>query len=133
MQDIKISQILDDLTRGLTRSPKSTGYNSEIGSIQEKYNLTNKEVNYLFKNEKLKGARVGQPVRINIIDDTEKKDPEQDVSYIESALAEDIHTQEVPNTSGLTADHFKNDWDEEVERANNIRKMANEALNNTQS
>ena len=48
MQDIKISQVLDDLNRGLTRSPKSPGYNPEIGSIQEKYNLTNKEVKYLF-------------------------------------------------------------------------------------
>ena len=40
MQDIKISQILDDLERGVTRTSDSPGYKSELGSIKDNYNLT---------------------------------------------------------------------------------------------
>lgn len=121
MQDIKISQVLDDLNRGLTRSPDTPGYDPEVGSIKEKYNLTNKELKYLFASPKLKNRRTGQTVMINIIDDTEET-PE--------VLSE---STEVPNNSGLTSEHFINEWDKEVEQAQNIRKMAQEALGNTQS
>lgn len=109
MQKIKISQILDDLNRGLTRSPKTGGYNPEIGSIKEKYNLTNKELKYLFDNPKLKGRRAGQVVNITVEDDTEEK-------------------EEVVNNSGLTPEHFDNPWQEEVERAREAKEVAKQAL-----
>ena len=72
MQDIRISQILDDLERGLTRDVLSVGYNSELGCIQNKYNLNNKELKYLFNHPKLKGKRAKLPVMFNLIDDTER-------------------------------------------------------------
>lgn len=114
MQNIKISEILDDLNRGLARSPKHGGYNPEVGSIQEKYNLTTKELNYLFKHEKLKNSRAGLPVNITIEDDTEEI-----VSEIQ---------QEVPNNSGLTPEHFDSPWNEEINRVRQESRSAIEIL-----
>lgn len=116
MQDIKISEILDDLNRGLSRSPKSSGYKPEIGSVQEKYNLTNKEVTYLFKLPQLKGVRKGDPVRINIIDDTQE-------GYVENTSDESTES-DVPNSTGLTAEHFDNPWEEEIRKAKEIARLA---------
>ena len=117
MKNIKISEILDDLTRGLARSPKHGGYKPEVGSIQEKYNLTTKELNYLFKHEKLKNTRAGLPVGITIEDDT----------------VETVVSEEVPNTSGLSSEHFDNPttdapWNEEINRAREQSRSAVEIL-----
>lgn len=110
MQNIKISEILEDLTRGLARSPKHGGYKPEVGSIQEKYNLTTKELNYLFKHEKLKNTRAGQAVNIVIEDDTE------DISNVEN-LNDAVTVETVVNNSGLEPGHFENPWDEEIRLA----------------
>lgn len=107
MQNIKISEILDDLNRGLARSPKHGGYNPEVGSIQEKYNLTTKELNYLFSHKKLKNTRAGLPVNIVIEDDTE------DISNIEDTVTVD----NVVNNSGLEPEHFDNPWLQQIKEA----------------
>lgn len=117
MQNIKISQILDDLTRGLARSPKHGGYDPEVGSIQEKYNLTTKELNYLFSHKKLKNARAGLPVNISIEDDTEE---------VESEVVSEV--QEVTNNSGLAPEHFDSPWNEEINRAREVSRSAVEIL-----
>ena len=120
MQNIKISEILDDLTRGLARSPKHGGYDPEVGSIQEKYNFSNKELNYLFKHKKLKGTRAGQPVGIMIEDDLE-----------DSPVGElEVTQQEVPNNSGLSPEHFDNPWNEEIRQARELAKNEVEVTTN---
>lgn len=50
---IVISQILQDLKDGYTRTTTSPGYDPEIGSIQEKYNLNKTQVLQLFKHPQL--------------------------------------------------------------------------------
>jgi hypothetical protein len=69
---LTVNQILEDLENGLTRTPSAKNYNSDRGSIMEKYNLTHFEVNELFKHPKLKGKKTKQPreVRFTLIDDT---------------------------------------------------------------
>lgn len=100
MQEIRISQILDDLERGLTRTPLTPGYNPEIGSIKEKYNLTDKELNYLFKNPKLKGKKTKLPVRFNLIDDTEESDDSERAVSVDEAIQGLIgEEEETPNTN----------------------------------
>ena len=70
MKEIKISQILDDLERGLSRESTSPDYNPELGCIKDKYELTNKELKYLFDHPKLKGKRTKLPVMFTLVDDT---------------------------------------------------------------
>lgn len=50
---IKLSDILTDLQNGLTRTKNSSGYNSTIGSIEEKYDLNKRDVSELFKHPAL--------------------------------------------------------------------------------
>lgn len=54
---LTVSGILQDLENGLTRTTTSKNYNPEIGCIQEKYNLTNYDLEMLFKHPKLKGRK----------------------------------------------------------------------------
>ena len=72
-KQITVSQILEDLENGMTRTPSDKKYNSERGSIMEKYSLTKFEVTLLFKNEKLKGKKTKQPRELSfvLVDDTE--------------------------------------------------------------
>ena len=70
LKNITISEVLDDLNRGLTRSSDTPGYKPELGSIMEKYSLTKKELDYLFSHPKLKGRRTKLPVMFNLVDDT---------------------------------------------------------------
>ena len=54
---ITVSGILADLENGCTRTSTSKNYNAEIGCIQNKYNLTNYDLEMLFKHPKLKGKK----------------------------------------------------------------------------
>ena len=54
---ITVSGILADLENGMTRTSTSKNYNAEIGCIQDKYNLTNYDLEMLFKQPKLKGKK----------------------------------------------------------------------------
>lgn len=54
---ITVSGILADLENGLTRTKSSKNYNAELGCIQDKYNLTNYDLEMLFKHPKLKGKK----------------------------------------------------------------------------
>jgi hypothetical protein len=54
---ITVSGILADLENGCTRTSTSKNYNAEIGCIQDKYNLTNYDLEMLFKHPKLKGKK----------------------------------------------------------------------------
>lgn len=50
---LRISEILTDLENGYTRTTTSPGYDSTIGSIEEKYELSKTQVLELFKHPKL--------------------------------------------------------------------------------
>ena len=55
--NVSIKQVLEYLKTGVTRHPDSPGYNPDLKSIQEIYELSKKDVTEIFKHEKLKGVR----------------------------------------------------------------------------
>lgn len=71
---ITISQIKADLQNGYTRKINSINYNPEIGSIEEKYNLSKADVDELFKHPILKKLKTIVPKvpSFILIDDTEE-------------------------------------------------------------
>jgi hypothetical protein len=75
-QGIKVSDVLGLMKIGYTRTPGSTNYNSEIGSVQEHYGLTDYEVKHLYKLKALKNAKtsVAEPINFFIVDEDEEKD-----------------------------------------------------------
>lgn len=83
---IKTSEVLDDLNRGLTRTNKCKGYDPTLGSIQGKYDLTNKEIKYLFSQPALKGKRVKSPVRFTLVDDTPTTESDREVHFLSDSL-----------------------------------------------
>lgn len=68
---VSIRGVIEDLANGVTRCKGDTGYNEELGSIQEKYGLTKSQVNRMFKHPQLKGKRVHVQVEdpFELIDD----------------------------------------------------------------
>jgi hypothetical protein len=60
-KQIKVTEILTDLENGLTRK-----------EIKVKYNLTFKEMQEVFKHEKLRFKKTRQKPNIEVIDDTEE-------------------------------------------------------------
>lgn len=73
---IKISDILQYLQEGYTRTKGEKNYDPEIGSIQEKYDLNKSQIFELFKHEKLKGRKtiVKKIPAFVILDDTVEDD-----------------------------------------------------------
>ena len=89
-KQITVSQILEDLENGMTRTPSDKRYNSEVGSIMEKYNLKKYEVTLLFKNEKLKGKKTKQPRELSfvLVDDTENRNVESSTNNVVNNVEE---------------------------------------------
>lgn len=71
---LRISSLKEDLSNGLARCVGDPGYDSEIGSIQEKYNLSKSDVKAIFQHPKLKGLRkaVIRQESYELIDDIEE-------------------------------------------------------------
>ena len=65
---ISIFDIKNKLNNGVTRRPGDSGYNPELGSIQEHYKLTTSEVAQLFKHPLLAGLKVKKPSRLVIVE-----------------------------------------------------------------
>lgn len=70
---ITVSGILQDLENGLTRTTTGKNYNADIGCIQEKYNLSNYDLEMLFRHPKLKGKKTKSVRTVSFVleDDTE--------------------------------------------------------------
>lgn len=66
---ILASEVLELLASGVTRTTKDKNYNEELGSIEEKYNLSKAEVAALFSHPVLKGARTRTVAPFELIDD----------------------------------------------------------------
>jgi hypothetical protein len=69
---IRISEVLDLLAQGYTRTKDTKKYNPEIGSVEEYYNLTPADVKHLFTHPKLVGRKTLTPkvFSFEIEDDT---------------------------------------------------------------
>ena len=69
MKQISIKGILDDLTNGLTRTVDGKGYNSELGSIEQKYELSKSDVKEIFKHPLLANKKTKLPRAFVLVDD----------------------------------------------------------------
>jgi hypothetical protein len=67
--DISIKSVLEDLGKGVTRTTTSVGYDSTIGSIEEKYNLSKADVSLMFKHPQLANKKTKKAPSFNLIDD----------------------------------------------------------------
>ena len=125
--EIKISSILEDLKNGYTRLKTDKNYNSEIGSIQEKYGLNGIQVFELFKHEKLKGKKtiVKKEPAFTIIDDTNGEevttvsvddiDSPTGEALVEVVEEEVVETEEVPTPGTETSTDIDEHAVEETE------------------
>ena len=88
MSTLKVSEILNHLSNGVTRSKTSKNYNPEYGSLTEKYDVSAREVDEWFKHPALKGKKTKQPfkAKFTIIDDTD-----QDVIVINDTMHENLN------------------------------------------
>lgn len=70
---VSISEVKELLERGYTRTKTAKGYNSEIGSIEEYYNLPSTQVTEMFKHPSLKGIKTKKVVEqmFELVDDTQ--------------------------------------------------------------
>ena len=100
--EIKISEVLTCLKEGYTRTKADKNYDSEIGSIQEKYSLNGIQVFELFKHDKLKGKKtiIKKEPAFTIIDDTNGEVPE--VAAVIEEVVEEIEEVSTPDTPTLT-------------------------------
>lgn len=116
---IKISDVLEAISNGVTRCEGDKNYSPERGSIQERYGLTKAAVIELFKHPKLVGKKVIVP-KFQIIDDTDEAGQpveEGDMSQIvDTNTAEtNMDTTTTVDTLGTTESSENTDTVEEVE------------------
>lgn len=109
---ITVSGILADLANGMTRTTSDKNYDSERGSIQDKYNLNGVEVKELFDHPQLKGKKTILPkTRSFILVDDISAVAESVTSEIEVSTVEQEEVQEETQSS---ADVVIEDTDNEV-------------------
>ena len=98
-----VSQILNDLTNGLTRTSKDTHYNPEKGSIQDKYNLTGVELKVLFSHHQLKGRKVKKESVVLDIEDDITVEPtiEMEANQEETTPVVETQTEETTEFKGF--------------------------------
>jgi hypothetical protein len=74
MSVLKITDILNHLSNGVTRTKNSIAYNPQYGCLTEIYDVTAKEVDIWFQHPKLKGRKTKQPfkTKFTILDDVEE-------------------------------------------------------------
>lgn len=71
-KQISISEIITLMGAGYTRTNTARNYNSEIGSIQDYYDLPKEQVKLLFEHPKLKDVKTTKVVvpMFDLVDDT---------------------------------------------------------------
>ena len=74
MKQISIKEVLDHLSNGVTRTVDSAGYVTEVGSIEEKYDLTKAEIKEMFTHPLLKNKKTKPPKSFTLIDDLTAKE-----------------------------------------------------------
>lgn len=79
---IKVTDVLNMLTQGYTRTNDNKKFNPEIGSIQDHYGLTVAEIKHLFTHPLLVGRKTITPV-------------EYSFEIVEEEVAEEVETETV--------------------------------------
>ena len=89
---IRISDVINMIGTGYTRTPKNAGYNSEIGSIQEHYGLDEKNTKELFRHPKLSGLKTRVPFVpvFSLIDDVAEETTAEAVEETTTENAEPV-------------------------------------------
>lgn len=87
---ITVSQVLELLSSGYTRTTDNPNYNPEIGSIEDELGLTPSEIKHLFTHPKLVGRKTIKPKVYNfeIVDDVE------DLEVVDATEAETVEAEE---------------------------------------
>lgn len=108
---LSIEQIKIDLKSGFTRTNKDKNFDPAIGSIEDKYGLTNTEVLEVFSHPELKGLRTVVP---------------------KSRI---IFVEELPQTSQVVTTEEQNDTQEQIldleEVANDVQEVTQESIENS--
>ena len=95
-KQISISEIITLMNAGYTRTNTARGYNVEIGSIEEYYELPKDQVKLLFEHPKLKDVKTTKIVvpMFDLVDDTTSTEDEN-ASVIPGVTAnEEVSTTE---------------------------------------
>lgn len=103
-QEIKISQLLEDLENGLKRP-----------TIAEKYNITMSDLNKIFQHPLLKGKKARKQISIILVDDVTEEVAENQTS-IEEQIKE-VEDADVENVSDLQTEKDETNAIEEIEDA----------------
>lgn len=95
---IVISQVLQDLKDGYTRTTSCAGYDPEIGSIQEKYGLNKTQVKQLFQHPQLLKKRTILKKDLGFV-------IEDDVTpvVVEESVNTSVEVSEVESLEGIDA------------------------------
>lgn len=95
---IVISQVLQDLKDGYTRTTSGTGYDPEIGSIQEKYGLNKTQVKQLFQHPQLLKKRTILKKDLGFV-------IEDDITpvVVEESVNTSVEVSEVESLEGIDA------------------------------
>jgi hypothetical protein len=96
-KQISISEIITLMNAGYTRTNTARGYNVEIGSIEEYYELPKDQVKLLFEHPKLKDVKTTKIVvpMFDIVDDTTRSTEDEYASVILGVTAnEEVNTTE---------------------------------------
>lgn len=94
---LTVSQVLEDLQNGYTRTKDDKNYQGDGKSIQEKYSLNKSDVSRLFQHEKLKGRKtigVRKPSFI-LEDDTDQGSTTSEPEETEESAALESDTEVV--------------------------------------
>jgi hypothetical protein len=99
---VSIADIKAWLKTGVTRRVGDPSYNAEIGSVQEKYNMSKAEVTALFQDSRLKGLKVSspKPSRIIIAEDilpVEDVIPRSEPTLMSESFHQGSTTMSTPN------------------------------------
>jgi len=95
-KQISVSEIITLMSAGYTRTSTARGYNPEVGSIQEYYDLPKEQVKLLFEHPKLKDVKTTKIVvpMFDLVDDTTSTEDEN-ASVIPGVTAnEEVSTTE---------------------------------------
>ena len=91
------TDVISHLKNGVTRKITDKHYNAEIGSIQEKYNLSPSEVDRLFKSPLLKNIRVRPHVEETFVLIEGSSNTEEETVEVTETISEELIDQEINN------------------------------------
>jgi len=100
-KQISVSEIITLMSAGYTRTSTARGYNPEVGSIQEYYDLPKEQVKLLFEHPALKDVKTTKIVvpMFDLVDDTIKGIELPSASSILATSTEDDNASVTPGVT----------------------------------